>query len=146
MEVYQQDGNESYRKRDYYNAVNFYTEGINVKCKDDELNAKLYSNRATANFYQGKWSWSQFLLLKILLEYKNKTTILFILIFPIITVLVPSPTSVERLELVFTCIVGFEATVIPGHQRKKETVAYVVSTTLVYETSISYFKENTKRQ
>ena len=64
MEIYKEDGNESYRKRDYYNAVNFYTEGINVKCKDDELNAKLYSNRATANFYQGKCFSSQYLLLK----------------------------------------------------------------------------------
>ena len=81
MEVYKEEGNKSYRKRDYYNAVNFCTEGIKVKCKDDELNAKLYSNRATANFYQGKWFSSQFLLLKILLEYKTKTTILFIFNF-----------------------------------------------------------------
>ena len=81
MEVYKEDGNESYLKRDYNNAVNFYTEGINVKCNDDELNAKLYSNRATANFYQGKWFSSQFLLLKILLEYKNRTAILFIFNF-----------------------------------------------------------------
>ena len=81
MEIYKGDGNESYRKRDYYNAVNFYTEGINVKCKDDELNAKLYSNRATANFYQGKWFSSQFQPLKILLEYKNKSAVLFIFNF-----------------------------------------------------------------
>ena len=46
--------------------------------------------------------------------------------FPIITVLVPCSSLVERLELVFTCVVGFEATVTPGHQRKKEMVAYVV--------------------
>ena len=75
-----------------------------------------------------------------------KTATLFIFSFSIILVLVPSPSSVERLELVFTCVVGFEATVIPGCQRKKETVAYVVSTKVVYETSISCFQENTKRQ
>lgn len=36
------------------NAIHFYTEGIKVACKDKELNAKLYSNRATAHFYLGK--------------------------------------------------------------------------------------------
>ena len=136
MEVYKEDGNESYRKRDYYNAVIFYTEGINVKCKDNELNAKLYSNRATANFYQGKWFSSQFLLLKILLEYKNKTASLFIFSFS------HNHSTRSKSQLG----VRFEVTVIPGHQRKKETVAYVDSTTLAYETSISCFKENTKRQ
>ena len=37
-------------------------------------------------------------------------------------------------------LVLFEATIIPGHERKKEAVAYVVSTKLIYETSISFFK------
>lgn len=53
-EVYKNQGNEEYRKRDFANAIHFYTEGIKVNCKDKELNAKLYSNRATANFYLGK--------------------------------------------------------------------------------------------
>ena len=57
---------------------------------------------------------------------KTKPPSSSVLTFPIITVLVPSPSSVERLELVFTCVVGFEATVIRGHQRKKEMVANVV--------------------
>ena len=30
------------------------TEGINVNSQDDELNAKLYHNRATAHFYAGR--------------------------------------------------------------------------------------------
>ncbi|XP_078362888.1 uncharacterized protein LOC144647020 isoform X1 [Oculina patagonica] len=50
-QVYKNEGNDEYRKRDFSNATYFYTEGIKVNCKDDELNAKLYSNRAIAHFY-----------------------------------------------------------------------------------------------
>lgn len=53
-EVYKNKGNDEYRKRDFSKAVHFYTEGIKVKCKDDELNAKLYCNRAIAHFYMGE--------------------------------------------------------------------------------------------
>ena len=53
-EVYKNEGNDEYRKQEFSNAMHFYTEGIKVNCKDDELNAKLYSNRATAHFYLGK--------------------------------------------------------------------------------------------
>ena len=52
--MYRNEGNEAYKRRDFNNAVHFYTEGIKVNCKDDDLNAKLYSNRATANFYLGR--------------------------------------------------------------------------------------------
>ena len=53
-EVYKNEGNDEYRKKDFSNAVYFYTEGINVNCKDKELEAKLYSNRATAHYYLGE--------------------------------------------------------------------------------------------
>ncbi|KAL9981283.1 hypothetical protein ACROYT_G009964 [Oculina patagonica] len=49
-EVYKNQGNEEYRKRDFTNAIYFYTEGIKVNCKDDKLKAELYNNRAIANF------------------------------------------------------------------------------------------------
>ncbi|XP_078360894.1 uncharacterized protein LOC144645266 isoform X1 [Oculina patagonica] len=52
-EVYKNQGNEEYRKRDFINAIHFYTEGIKVNCKDDELKAQLYCNRAIANFKLG---------------------------------------------------------------------------------------------
>jgi len=55
-EVYKNDGNEEFRRKDYNNAIYFYTEGIKVNCKDEELKAKLYSNRATAHFYLGNYS------------------------------------------------------------------------------------------
>ena len=53
-EVYKNEGNEEFRKKDYNNAIYFYTEGIKVNCKDKELNAMLYSNRAAAHFNWGK--------------------------------------------------------------------------------------------
>ena len=31
-----------------------YTEGIEVKCEDEDLNAKLYNNRASAHYHLGK--------------------------------------------------------------------------------------------
>ena len=53
-EVYKNEGNEAYLKEDYVNAVYFYTEGIKVNCKDQDLKGKLYSNRAYANLRLGK--------------------------------------------------------------------------------------------
>ena len=53
-EVYKTEGNEAYLKEDYSNAVYFYTEGLKVNCKDEDLKAKLSSNRAYANLRLGK--------------------------------------------------------------------------------------------
>lgn len=41
-------------KNDFYRALDFVTKGIDVKCNDDQLNATLYTNRATAHFNLGK--------------------------------------------------------------------------------------------
>lgn len=61
-EVYKNKGNDEYQKKDFNKAVHFYTEGLKLGCKDDELNAKLYNNRATVNFYMGKTSAYLFIL------------------------------------------------------------------------------------
>ena len=53
-EVYKNEGNNEYRKKNFNSAIHFYTEGIEVNCKDEDLNAKLYSNRAAAHFNFGK--------------------------------------------------------------------------------------------
>ena len=53
-EVYKTDGNDEYNKKNFNNAINYYTEGIKMNCKDQDLNAKLYSNRAAAHFNLGK--------------------------------------------------------------------------------------------
>ena len=55
-EVYKNEGNNEFNKGEFGNARYFYTEGIRVKSEDDELTAKLYSNRATANFRLGELS------------------------------------------------------------------------------------------
>lgn len=54
-EVYFQEGNKEYWKGELRNAIYFYTEGINVSCEDNELDAKLYSNRAAAHFSLGEF-------------------------------------------------------------------------------------------
>ena len=46
-------GNEAYTKKDFAEAISFYTEGIKVECKDKELVSKLYNNRSTVYFYLG---------------------------------------------------------------------------------------------
>ena len=53
-EVYKNEGNDEYNRKNFHSAVNIYTEGIKVNCKDKELNAKLYSNRAAAHFNLGE--------------------------------------------------------------------------------------------
>ena len=48
-----EEGNKEYRKGEANNAINSYTEGLQVNCNDTRLNAKLYSNRAAAHFRLG---------------------------------------------------------------------------------------------
>ena len=48
-------GNDAFHKGDFVEAVNLYTEGIELKCKDEDLNAKLYNNRASAHYHLGKY-------------------------------------------------------------------------------------------
>ncbi|CAH2311218.1 tetratricopeptide repeat 4 isoform X2 [Pelobates cultripes] len=50
---YKDEGNEYFKEKDYKKAINSYTEGLKKKCKDPELNAILYTNRAAAQFYLG---------------------------------------------------------------------------------------------
>ena len=52
--MYNNEGNDEYLRKNYSNAVYFYTEGIKVNSKDDELKAELYSNRAEAHFCLGE--------------------------------------------------------------------------------------------
>ena len=54
-QVYMNEGNEEYRKQDFSNAINFYTQGITVKCKDKELKAKLHSNKLGEFGRSGCW-------------------------------------------------------------------------------------------
>ena len=47
---YKEDGNFNYKYKKYRLAILGYTEGIRIKCKDADLTAQLYNNRAAAHF------------------------------------------------------------------------------------------------
>ena len=55
-ETHKNAGNDAFSKHDFVKAINLYTEGIEVKCKDEDVNAKLYNNRASAHYHLGKVS------------------------------------------------------------------------------------------
>lgn len=52
-EACKEDGNYEYKRKQFHKAIAAYTEGIKVKCDNVELNAILYTNRATAHFSLG---------------------------------------------------------------------------------------------
>ena len=48
-------GDEEFRKQEYNSSIDFYTKGLQVNCKDEEFNAKLYSGRATSHYLLGMY-------------------------------------------------------------------------------------------
>ena len=53
-QVYKELGEVEYDKGEFQNALSLFTQGINVKCKDDQLNAVLYSQRSYSHFSLGE--------------------------------------------------------------------------------------------
>lgn len=53
-DIFSDEGNKECRKGEYNYAMICYTEGIDVNCKDENINAILFTNRATAHFLLGK--------------------------------------------------------------------------------------------
>lgn len=51
---YEEKGDAEYKKTVFNNAVVYYTKGIDMNCKDDELNAVLYKKRAASHFFLGE--------------------------------------------------------------------------------------------
>ncbi|CAI9621344.1 unnamed protein product [Staurois parvus] len=49
------EGNDFFKEKNYKKAIEAYTEGIKKNCKDQELNAVLYTNRAAAQFHLGNY-------------------------------------------------------------------------------------------
>ena len=49
------EGDDEFKKEHYNSATDFYTQGIQVKCKDDELNAELYCKRAETHYLLGEY-------------------------------------------------------------------------------------------
>uniref|UniRef100_A0A0L0P4L5 Cns1/TTC4 wheel domain-containing protein n=1 Tax=Candidozyma auris TaxID=498019 RepID=A0A0L0P4L5_CANAR len=46
---FKNQGNECYKVKRYKDAVQFYTQGIEIECKDDQINTALLINRAACN-------------------------------------------------------------------------------------------------
>ena len=53
-EKFNAEGDIEYRNGRYHSAIDRYTKGIQATCKDESLNATLFSNRATTHFKLGK--------------------------------------------------------------------------------------------
>lgn len=53
-EVYNNEGDSEYSQGEYNSALHQYTEGLNVKCMDDTLNATLFTNRASVHYHLGE--------------------------------------------------------------------------------------------
>jgi succinate dehydrogenase/fumarate reductase flavoprotein subunit len=52
--VYKQLGDVERGKKEFKNALSFYTQGIGVKCKDDLQNAQLYFARSLSHLLLGE--------------------------------------------------------------------------------------------
>ena len=63
-----QEGNKEYTRGEANKAINSYTEGLQVNCKDKRLNAKLYNNRATAHFRLGNNFISKYIIFHAVLQ------------------------------------------------------------------------------
>ena len=51
----EEKGDDKYKANEFSNAAVFYTEGIEVSCKDVALNAVLYKKRAACHFFLGEF-------------------------------------------------------------------------------------------
>ena len=47
-------GELEHNKKDFRKALSYYTEGIELKCKNDKLNAKLYYRRSHSHLHLGE--------------------------------------------------------------------------------------------
>ena len=48
-QVYKELGKSEHHKGKFQNALSLFTQGIDVKCKDDQLNAQLYLARSNTH-------------------------------------------------------------------------------------------------
>ena len=56
-------GDLEHDKKDYGKALSYYTEGIELNCKDDGINAKLYFSRAHSHDHLGELTRFFFLII-----------------------------------------------------------------------------------
>ncbi|XP_064002983.1 tetratricopeptide repeat protein 4 isoform X2 [Pogoniulus pusillus] len=53
--MYKNEGNDYFKEKDYKRAVVAYSEGLQRRCGDPELNAVLHTNRGAAQFHLGNY-------------------------------------------------------------------------------------------
>ena len=53
---YKELGDVAHHKGEFKNALRFYTEGIDVKCKNDGLNAELYFSTSLSHYHLGEFT------------------------------------------------------------------------------------------
>ena len=66
-------GDLEHKKKDYEKALSYYTEGLEVNCKDDKINAKLYFGRSHSHNHLGELT-RLFLFFFNLNDFKNLTS------------------------------------------------------------------------
>ena len=71
-EFYKNEGNDQFKKENFQSAIHYYTEGIKMNCKDKEMNAKLYSNRAAAHINFGKKIMIHLVFWNIFFHFKSR--------------------------------------------------------------------------
>lgn len=49
--TYKDDGNFDMKNKKYRMAIYSYTEGLNQKCQNNDINATLHNNRSAAHFF-----------------------------------------------------------------------------------------------
>ena len=49
-------GDAECKENESGNPLSFFTEGVDVNCKDDELNAIFYTRRAASHFSMGEFT------------------------------------------------------------------------------------------
>ena len=49
-------GGAECKKNESGNPLSFFTEGVDVNCKDDELNAIFYTRKAASHFLMGEFT------------------------------------------------------------------------------------------
>ena len=65
--MYKELGDVEFGKKEFKNALSFYTQGIGVKCKDDQLNAELYLCRWLSNYRLGEFTLTSVCKLSVLI-------------------------------------------------------------------------------
>ena len=54
VQVYKELGKSEHNKGKFQNALSLFTQGIDVKCKDDQLNAQLHLARSNTHSSLGE--------------------------------------------------------------------------------------------